>query len=444
MTRAGRPTALRASLCALAAMTLVPGAGSGTVRLGNEFQVNTYTTGAQSVSGGGGRRRRRLRRRLGKRSQDGSVYGVFARRFSSAGAPSPPSSRSTPTPRLPEPPVGGDGRRRRLRRRLEERRPGRLGRTASSPAASRAPALPSPASSRSTPTPRASRTLPAVAAEADGDFVVVWQSDGQDGSIYGVFARRFSSAGAPSPSSSRSTPTPRATRTVPRWRRQPTATSSSPGTAPRTVPRHLRPPLLERGRRARRRVPGQRLHHRRSEAPRGGGRTAPATSSWPGRATSRTATRRHLRSPLLERGRRPRRRVPGQPPHRWTGRSTASVAIDGDGDFVVAWESTVRTATRHGVFARRFSSAGAPVAAEFQVNTYTTDYQSLALGGGGRRPATSSSPGGASPTRTARTTASSRSASPASRSTSTATDRPSRSPTACWCCAICSASAAPR
>jgi hypothetical protein len=38
---------------------------------------------------------------------------------------------------------------------------------------------------------------PAAAMDADGDFVVAWQSFLQDGSSYGVFARRFDSSGAP-------------------------------------------------------------------------------------------------------------------------------------------------------------------------------------------------------------------------------------------------------
>jgi hypothetical protein len=37
---------------------------------------------------------------------------------------------------------------------------------------------------------------PEVGSDADGDFVVVWQSGGQDGYAYGIFARRFSSAGS--------------------------------------------------------------------------------------------------------------------------------------------------------------------------------------------------------------------------------------------------------
>src|SRR6185503_10670365 len=37
----------------------------------------------------------------------------------------------------------------------------------------------------------------AVASDANGNFVVVWRSDTQDGNIGGVFGRRFDAAGAP-------------------------------------------------------------------------------------------------------------------------------------------------------------------------------------------------------------------------------------------------------
>src|SRR5262245_4338004 len=37
----------------------------------------------------------------------------------------------------------------------------------------------------------------AVALNAQGNFVVAWHSDGQDGSGYGVFAQRFDATGAP-------------------------------------------------------------------------------------------------------------------------------------------------------------------------------------------------------------------------------------------------------
>jgi hypothetical protein len=38
---------------------------------------------------------------------------------------------------------------------------------------------------------------PTVGRAADGDFVVAWMSNGQDGSVYGVFGRRFDSTGTP-------------------------------------------------------------------------------------------------------------------------------------------------------------------------------------------------------------------------------------------------------
>ena len=41
------------------------------------------------------------------------------------------------------------------------------------------------------------QSSPSVASDDDGDFVIAWNSDGQDGSSYGIFARRFDAAGAP-------------------------------------------------------------------------------------------------------------------------------------------------------------------------------------------------------------------------------------------------------
>ncbi|MCU0963103.1 MAG: proprotein convertase P-domain-containing protein, partial [Pirellulaceae bacterium] len=38
---------------------------------------------------------------------------------------------------------------------------------------------------------------PAVAADADGDYVIIWTADGQDGSGTGIYARRYNPAGVP-------------------------------------------------------------------------------------------------------------------------------------------------------------------------------------------------------------------------------------------------------
>jgi hypothetical protein len=58
------------------------------------------------------------------------------------------------------------------------------------------------------------------------------------------------------------------------------------------------------------------------------------------------------------------------------------VAIDGQGNFVVAWSSRGSSGTDSSslsVQARLFDASGAPVTEDFQVNTYTTDLQAAAV-----------------------------------------------------------------
>ncbi len=64
----------------------------------------------------------------------------------------------------------------------------------------------------------------------------------------------------------------------------------------------------------------------------------------------------------------------------------AGIAMDADGDFVVIWNSYYQDGNKRGVFSQRFGSNGSPVGSEFQVNTYTTDEQwarGIAMGGDG-------------------------------------------------------------
>lgn len=55
-----------------------------------------------------------------------------------------------------------------------------------------------------------------------------------------------------------------------------------------------------------------------------------------------------------------------------------SVATDGDGSFVVAWESETGDGDATATRARRYLANGTALSAEFQVNTYTTSYQETA------------------------------------------------------------------
>jgi len=52
-----------------------------------------------------------------------------------------------------------------------------------------------------------------------------------------------------------------------------------------------------------------------------------------------------------------------------------AVASDPAGNFVVLWTSQYQDGSGLGVFGQRFANSGAPLGAEFRVNTYTTDNQ---------------------------------------------------------------------
>ncbi len=55
--------------------------------------------------------------------------------------------------------------------------------------------------------------------------------------------------------------------------------------------------------------------------------------------------------------------------------SQASVAADSSGNLVVVWNSDGQDGSSRGVFGQRYASTGAPLGAEFRVNTFTTGTQ---------------------------------------------------------------------
>jgi len=110
------------------------------LRLTNEVRVNTYTTSTQSDASVTADDEGNFLVAWISRDQDGSTDGIYAQRYDSAGAAR-----------------GGEFR-------------------------------------VNTFTPGAQRN-PAVAADADGDLVVAWQSQAQDGNEYGVYAQRYNALG---------------------------------------------------------------------------------------------------------------------------------------------------------------------------------------------------------------------------------------------------------
>ncbi len=59
--------------------------------------------------------------------------------------------------------------------------------------------------------------------------------------------------------------------------------------------------------------------------------------------------------------------------------SNPSIAMDADGDFVIAWQSKgqddISDSNGYGVYAQRYTADGSTAGSEFQVNTYTPNYQ---------------------------------------------------------------------
>jgi hypothetical protein len=57
---------------------------------------------------------------------------------------------------------------------------------------------------------------------------------------------------------------------------------------------------------------------------------------------------------------------------------SAAVAMDADGDFVIAWQSKEQDGSYWGAYAQRFNAAGLPLGGELQVNTFTSSRQRYA------------------------------------------------------------------
>ncbi|HEX2464778.1 MAG TPA: hypothetical protein VHR17_09135 [Thermoanaerobaculia bacterium] len=167
----------------------------------------------------------------------------------------------------------------------------------------------------------AGQGLPSLDVDADGDFVVVWQSYGQDGDYQGVFARRFDSAGVPNGLVFQ------VNAFTSGWQSNAAVALDSSGDFVVVWLSFLDGGTTD-------------VFARRFNA-----------AGVPQAAEFRvnTFTDGHQKQPVLD--------------------------LDADGDFVIAWQSPGQDGSGAGVFARRFNSAGIAQASEFQANSYVTGYQ---------------------------------------------------------------------
>jgi hypothetical protein len=297
-----------------------PTSAQSPLRLGTEFQVNTYTPDDQSQVAVG---------RAGNGSfvvvwqsgaQDGSDFGIFAARFDSLGArvASEFQVNSITAQRQSDAAVDVDADGDFVVAWMSDNGVGTLTdvlvRRFTSLGAAQGPEF-----QVNIYTPTLQR-YPAVALDSDGDFVVSWESVGQDGANVGVFARRFDSAGV-----SKATEFQVTTHTLD-YQSSPVVALDSDGDF-----------VIAWG---------------------SGQQDGSGSGVFTRRFTSSGVGSVEVLANVRTSG----------------NQSGPALSIDQDGDFVVTWMDSDGGGS-FGVFGRRFNAVGAPVGGEFQVNMITYGVQ---------------------------------------------------------------------
>jgi hypothetical protein len=239
--------------------------------LGAEFRVNTYTPGFQSNPSVSADPSGNFVVLWNSNDQDGSGFGVFGQRFAGTGAPLGQQFRvNTYTTGY--------------------------------------------------------QWFSSVASDPAGNFIVVWRSNEQDGSLAGVFGQRFDSGGAP---------------LGPEFRVNTYTTSSQ------------------------------------SVASTGSAVTIDAAGDF---IVVWFSTNQDGSDGGIYGQRFASTGAPAGPEFRVNSYTTgaqllSAIAGDGSGNFVVAWASLAEDGSLYGIFGQRFASAGAPLGPEFRINTFTTNEQ---------------------------------------------------------------------
>jgi hypothetical protein len=165
------------------------------------------------------------------------------------------------------------------------------------------------------------QAFPSVAMDSDGNFVVAWESSGQDGSSNGIYAQQYNNAGVPQGSEFR----------VNTWT---TNSQEHPAVAMDSDGDFI--------------IVWDSSHEGSGNgiyAQRYDNAGIPQGSEF---LVNTTTTNQQ---------------------------GFASVAMDSDGDFIVVWQSYQQDGNNWGIYAQRFNNAGVPQGSEFRVNSWTTSQQ---------------------------------------------------------------------
>jgi len=193
-------TPLRALTIVVVSFACSTAGWAGTVRVGSEFQVNTYSGGYQYLPSVGVAGDGDFVVAWQSHLQDGSGSGIFARRFASTGAALDATDFQVNTHTTsyqfdPSVSVAGNGD-------FVVTWTSSMGQDGDSDgifarrfASSGVPLDVTDFQVNTHTTSGQSHSSVGVAG--NGDFVVAWESFGQEGSSLGIFARRFASSGVP-------------------------------------------------------------------------------------------------------------------------------------------------------------------------------------------------------------------------------------------------------
>ena len=357
----------------LVGSVLRPAAGQ---LLGPEFQVNSYTTDSQLYAALAADDAGDFLVSWSSRPQDGSGWGIFAQRFNSAGVPAGSEFRvNTYTlayQRHSAVAAVGSGAFVVVWESQQQDGSGYglFGRMSVAGG-------PAPGEFRVNTYTILDQKSAAVAATGPGTFVVVWKGEFQDGSSYGVFGQRLMSPGSPIGGEFRVNTFTTGTQEEPAvaadgegnfvvvW------TSGDPPGTPHVVL-------------------GQRFNSGGStvgsefqiDSYTTGGQWEPAVAAaaagnfmvvW---TTSRDwyTSGTDVFGQWFDSEGTPVGSEVRVNSYTTGAQENPDVAVDASGNFVVVWHSSLQDAAG-GVFGQRFDSAGAPVGGEFQINSYTTSQQ---------------------------------------------------------------------
>ncbi len=316
---------MRVQLAWLPAIAIV--LASGVLRaqplpFGSEFQANTYTTSTQGNPAAAGLGDGSFVVAWGSQGQDGSGDGIFGQRFNSAGAKVGPEFpvNSYTTNSQNSPSVAADSAGNFVVVWSSEGQDG----SGSGIFGQRfhESGLKDGTEFQVNTYTTASQFFLSVAADSAGNFVVVWSSYGQDGSSDGIFGQRFHESGLKDG-------------TEFQVNTYTTASQFRPSVAADSAGNFVVVWTSEGQDGSGYGIFGQRFNG-------SGAKIGPEFQI----NTYTTGTQ-----------------------------DISSVAADSAGNFVVVWDSFGQDGSGNGIFGQRFSSSGAKVGPEFQVNTYTTSTQ---------------------------------------------------------------------